>query len=48
MGVNGLADEGGVLGGGNAHDQLLALGLGQQGVLQVIVVEELESSVDES
>ena len=45
---NVLADEGGVLGGGNANDQLLALGLGQQSILQVIVVEELKSSVDKA
>jgi hypothetical protein len=48
VGVNVLTDEGGVLGGGDAHDELFALGLGQQGIVQMVVMEKLKASVNES
>ena len=43
-----LADQRCILGGRNAHDQLFALLLCKQRVLQVIIMEQLKSAMNEA
>ena len=46
--VHLFPDQGCIFGGRDAHDQFLALFLGKQGIVQVVIVEQLKSAVNKT
>jgi hypothetical protein len=48
VGVYFFPDQRGIFRGSNANDQFFALLLGQKGVVQMIIVEQLESAVNKT